>query len=386
MKKIILMAMAAAAVSACSKSEPTPQVEGQKEKLNILTSVGGTRAVVTGTTMPQGSAIGVHVTQGSGPATAYKGENYVAGGDNLEFGDNVRFDNTADASKWVSETAASAAANLMIGAEEGTVYAYYPYTATVTGVGTAATIPAAILASGDITTSTTGGAKHYDATEVDYLYYEPASARNTVSSATTATTPLTMEHAMASVSFRMYVSADAPVVSNGDNKYYLMGYTIKNKTSKTLFVADNTGVTMNIADGTITTTQTGGTITRTLNGSTGYALTRVAAANADAPEKDAMIWFSNLTFPITAIAHSTVNGLEISDDIEIVFSIKKGLNGTAENYTVDLVVDTTAGSDKWEAGKNYQYTVKLNAFSKLGIEQVTVTEWVDVVGGDITID
>ena len=392
MKRIIAIAMAVAAVTACNKNETAPGVEGQKQQLNILTSVSTSRAVVAGTALPQNSAIGVHVTQGSGPATAYAGENYVAGGSNLEYGQNVRFDNASNASEWVSQEAGGTAKYLMIGAEEGTVYGYYPYAATVTGVGADATIPAAVLASGNIDlTSAIAASKNYDATETDYLYYKPAAARATVKSTASTTAPLTLAHAMASVSFRMYVSKDAPVVNAGDDKYYLMGYTIKNKSGKTLFCADNTNVTMKIADGTLSIPNTGGEITRTLNSSTGYALTRVAAANANDSEKDNMVWFGNLTFPIATIAHSTVNGVEVSDDIEIVFSIKKGSTGTAANYVVPLVVktgnsDANLDSDKWLAGKNYQYTIKVNAFLALGIEQVTVTDWVDVVGGDITIE
>lgn len=394
MKRIIAIAMAVAAVTACNKNETAPGVEGQKQQLNILTSVSTSRAVVAGTTLPQGSAIGVHVTQGSAPVTAYVGENYPdAAGENLQSGQNVRFDNTSNVNEWVSEDGASNVKRLMIGAEEGTVYGYYPYTDALTGVGADATIPVKALLSGNIDLSSAAAAsKNYAAAEVDYLYYKPdASGRKTVKSASTTTAPLSMAHAMASVSFRMYVSHDAPAVNNGDANYYLMGYTIKNKTSKTLFVAtDDNSSTMKIADGTITT-GSGGEISRTLNAPSGYALHRVDLAEASDSEKGDLVWFGNLTFPIAAIAHSTVNSVEISNDIEIVFSIKKGSSGTPENYVVPLVVDLSNSnadlhSDKWLAGNNYQYTIRLNAFLALGIEQVSVAPWADVVGGDITIE
>lgn len=394
MKRIIAIAMAVAAVTACNKNETAPGVEGQKQQLNILTSVSTSRAVVAGTTLPQGSAIGVHVTQGSAPVTAYVGENYPdAAGENLQSGQNVRFDNTSNANEWVSEESGGSVKRLMIGAEEGTVYGYYPYADAVTGVGADATIPVNALLSGNIDLSSAiAASKNYAAAEVDYLYYKPdASGRKTVKSTSTTTAPLSMAHAMASVSFRMYVSSEAPIVNNGDANYYLMGYTIKNKTSKTLFVAtDDNSSTMKIADGTITT-GSGGEISRTLNAPNGYALTRVAAAEADGTEKGNMVWFGNLTFPIAAIGHSTVNGVEVSDDIEIVFSIKKGSSGTPENYVVPLVVDLSNGdanlhSDKWLAGNNYQYTIRLNAFLALGIEQVSVAPWADVLGGDMTIE
>lgn len=394
MKRIIAIAMAVAAVTACNKNETAPGVEGQKQQLNILTSVSTSRAVVAGTTLPQGSAIGVHVTQGSAPVTAYVGENYPdAAGENLQSGQNVRFDNTSNANEWVSEESGGSVKRLMIGAEEGTVYGYYPYADAVTGVGADATIPVNALLSGNIDLSSAiAASKNYAAAEVDYLYYKPdASGRKTVKSTSTTTAPLSMAHAMASVSFRMYVSSEAPIVNNGDANYYLMGYTIKNKTSKTLFVAtDDNSSTMKIADGAITT-GSGGEISRTLNAPSGYALHRVDLAEASDSEKGDLVWFGNLTFPIAAIAHSTVNSVEISNDIEIVFSIKKGSSGTPENYVVPLVVDLSNGdsnlhSDKWLAGNNYQYTIRLNAFLALGIEQVSVAPWVDVLGGDITIE
>lgn len=393
MKKILVMAMAAATVAACSKNEPAPVDNGQKQQLNVLTSVGGTRAVVAQNTLPQSSVIGVHVTQqGNSGTEVYKGQNYVAEGENLQNGENVRFDNTTDAGTWVSQNESNQVKKLMIGSKEGTVYGYYPYATAVEGVGDNATIPAGTLASGNIDLSSAGdGSQNYDDAEVDYLYYKPeAPGRATVSGTTTTVVKLTMAHAMASVSFRMYVSADAPIINNGDEYYYLMGYTIRNKSGNSA-IAAGADVKMNIADGTID--QSGATlatqITRTLNNGTGYKLTRVSGSNATDGDKNALVWFGHLTFPIETIAHTQKTG--VADDIEVVFEIKKGSSGSPANYTVPLAVttnvsDQTLSSDKWLAGRNYQYTVKLNAFLELGIEQVSVAEWISVTGGDMTIE
>lgn len=393
MKKIVALAMTAAVLSACTKSElstgPT-----SKEKLNILTTISS-KAIVDGTTLPKGSVIGVHVTQGAGGTlAAYAGQAYEPGGDNLQDGQNVRFDNAADASKWMSQSADAKAQNLMIGGETGTIYAYYPYTATVTGLGVAATIPVTIQQSGDIDLPVTpiAGTAYLNGDETDYLYYKPAAARATVSSKSTATATLSMAHTMARISFRVYVSGDAPLLTvqdNGSVDYILTGYVIKNKDSRTLLCAKNIDATMKIADGVVaTTTNTqGGQIERVikLNGTEGYPLTRVAAGDADETEKGKMIWFSNLTLPIATIASSTVNGKTVSNDLEIVFQMKKGSSGSEENYVVPLPV-IAGQSDKWEAGNNYQYTVKVNSAMALSIEQVTVAQWNDVVGGDTTIE
>lgn len=402
MNKIIFMALAAALVSSCSKEEETPEpYSGPTEQFNIFTSVlggratGNTRAVIAGTAMPAESAIGVQVTQNSGEEAAYTGIQSPNSEENDKRyinGQNIYF--KGGGSVWGSfAPSTSNAKGLYIGSEVGTVYAYYPYAQTVTGVGEVATVPVTMLNKADIVPGeVTEGKAYYATGETDYLYYAPtADGRATVSSTSKATATLTMAHAMASVSFRMYVSKDAPALTaeaNGDENYYLMGYTIQNKTDKTVLraVSGENYYEMKIADGTIAAkssqTDTGGTIERTINpetSPTGYALTRSTenGGTASETEKNKLIWFSNLILPVSSIAEG---------DIEVVFSIRKGskTNGNdAVNYAVPLVVTETSG--KWEAGKNYQYTVKLNAFLQLGITDVTVTDWVDVVGGDMVI-
>ena len=51
-------------------------------------------------------------------------------------------------------------------------------------------------------------------------------------------------------------------------------------------------------------------------------------------------------------------------------------------YALPFDVSTVTA---WEAGKNYTYTVKFTGNS-LSIETVTVTDWVEVVGGDMEIE
>ena len=419
MNKIIFMALAAALVSSCSKEEEKAlDINGPKEQLNILTRIQNTRAVVEGTTLPKGSVIGVHVTEpDSENEKVYVGQKFTGDATNLtilENGENVNF--TFGESNWDCKTSdGNGAAKLMIGATTGTIYAFYPRTTTtaITGIGKKATIPVTIENEGKIIVPENQNEKKNFTTEKenDWLYYKPSESatrvdgatRATVSSTTTATATLTMAHAMARVSFRMYVSKDAPTVGeSGDEKYYLMGYTIKNKQGKTLLCAHNKQestsraadidyIKMNIATGAITTEEgaKGGTIARTIfqtdEESAGYALTRFTGdAGTSGNDTGTLLQFSNLVVPIASISQETKPG--ISDDLEVVFSIRKGeaSNGSnVANYTVPLAVTET--STAWEAGKNYIYTVKLSAFLGLSIEQVTVEDWVDVVGGDMVI-
>lgn len=416
MKKIFVMALAVAAFTACSKEQENEPDNSPKEQLNILTTIN-TRALIEDATMPENSVIGVHVTQPDGGGVKiYAGENFVSGGTNLtpsneailETGANVNF--TFDGTNWNCKTNdGSGAAKLMIGSATGTLYAYYPYNKDAdfsTNMGENAVIPVTVETTGDINIDATPAAKsaYAAASEKDWLYYNPgATARATVSSASTTTAKLSMEHALARVSFRMYVSKDAPTLDPavvGDANYYLMGYTIKNKTGKELLCASNTGATMNIATGAITTTADtkGGTIVRNIkqNSVEGYALTRFSG-DITPEEKGDLIQVSNLVLPISDIASSLVNSINVSDDLEVVFTIRKGngANGTTaetKTFTIPLIVthETSGGakdgSDMWLAGKNYIYTVKLNAYLGLSIDEVTVTKWSEIVGGDMTID
>ena len=408
MKKILLMALAAAFITACSENEPMPEVNnGPSEQFNILTSVVGSRAtetpdgVIKGQSMPAGSVIGVQVTQGSGESVAaYAGMQPTASGaaEHYENGTNIYFKEGSGTWASYDPTSSTTAKKLYIGSEVGTVYAYYPYTTTVTNLGESATVPATVLTTGDIAPGTpTGGTAYYTAGEVDYLYYKPASDRATVSSTSKATATLTMHHAMASVSFRMYVSKNAPTIdkgSKGDENYYLMGYTIQNAQNKSVFKAasEQSGYTMNIATGAITATA-GGALARTINKdvtpTSGYALTRSTEESGTASDSElsGLPWFSNLVIPLDKITQG---------DIEVAFSIRKGSSTTDNNpisYVVPLTVKESTGdsgankdgSDMWLAGNNYQYTVKVNAFDELNITDVTVTKWVDVVGGDMEI-
>ena len=411
MKKLFVFAVAAATMVGCNENEnganESPVDLSQAQQLKVLTSVSNTtRTAVDGTTLPVGSAIGVMVTDEAGTAdfvpTATGNGN--ADGGYYTDGRNVRFANEAGENTWAAvNTEGQTKLLLFAGEEKGKVFGYYPYTedANVLGIGAATTVPVKILNSGNIivgedmgqgTLDGVDSKKAYTAEEeIDFMY----NTRNDIVGAkTTTTAKLTMNHAMARVSFRVYTSAEAQDAVQGetDSYYRLVGYTIKNKSNDQAegelhasfnYSADADATRMNIQDGTITGTIAGGEIARTIEG---YKMVR-SAANDETSNKtaaDASYRVSNLLFPL---ANITADDNNKSQNIEVVFSIQRMNADDTEaiapvGYALPFDVSTVTA---WEAGKNYTYTVKFTGNS-LSIETVTVTNWVEVVGGDMEIE
>ena len=411
MKKLCVFAVAAATMVGCNETEnganESPVDLSQAQQLKVLTSVSNTtRTAVDGTTLPVGSAIGVMVTDEAGTAdfvpTATGNGN--ADGGYYTDGRNVRFANEAGENTWAAvNTEGQTKLLLFAGEEKGKVFGYYPYTedANVLGIGAATTVPVKILNSGNIivgedmgqgTLDGVDSKKAYTAEEeIDFMY----NTRNDIVGAkTTTTAKLTMNHAMARVSFRVYTSAEAQDAVQGetDSYYRLVGYTIKNKSNDQAegelhasfnYSADADATRMNIQDGTITGTIAGGEIARTIEG---YKMVR-SAANDETSNKtaaDASYRVSNLLFPL---ANITADANNKSQNIEVVFSIQRMNADDTEaiapvGYALPFDVSTVTA---WEAGKNYTYTVKFTGNS-LSIETVTVTDWVEVVGGDMEIE
>lgn len=418
MKKFFALALAATAVVACSKSEnggngdePTP---GQAQQLKVLTSISTqTKTAVDGVVLPQGSAIGVHVvTAEANPddATVFiptKKSDYDGFlGSYYDDGKNVRFENATGVNTWTSTTEnGDAKLLLFMGSETAQVYGYYPYTddANIVGEGTTATVPVTILNAGTITVgneldpSDPGAPDEFDdklaytaPEEVDYMYDATEDPNNKVGAQTTTTAKLTLKHALSRVSFRMYVSADAQQAIQSDNtsEYHFVGYVIKNKSGQSELKASTVegGATMNISNGTIVGDKVGGEISRTIKG---YKMER-STTNDDEANKiaaDNSYRVSNLMFPHKDNL-STTDGKK-TDKIEVVFMIARSAAGGANmsepiGYALPFAIET-GKSEKWEAGKNYTYTVKFTG-NALSIETVTVEDWVEVAGGNMEIE
>lgn len=419
MKKLFVFALAAAAIVGCNKSENggNDSAVDQGQQLKVLTSVSTqTKTAVDGNVLPKGSAIGVHVVDGADESKVFepakKSDHTGFLGSYYDDGKNVRFENATGVNTWTS-TAADGNAKLLLfsGDEAGRVYGYYPYTddANLVGVGANATVPVTILNTGTITVGdeldpSTGSANNPDefddklaytaADEIDYMFDATLNPANKVGAQTTTTANLTLKHALSRVSFRMYVSADAQQAVQGedqaDSKYKFVGYVIKNKSGQSELKAstEDAGATMKISDGTIVGDKVGGEISRTIEG---YIMKKAekSETDQDAADKaaaDDSYRVSNLMFPHATLT-ATADGKK-TDKIEVVFMIarvdKDGIASEPVGHALPFAVEA-GQSDKWEAGKNYTYTVKFTG-NALSIETVTVTDWVEVVGGNMEIE
>lgn len=423
MKKLFVFALAAAAIVGCSKNENGGNDSAvdlsQAQQLKVLTSVSNTtRTAVDGTTLPVGSAIGVMVTDEAGTADfnpTNKTGNGNADGGYYSDGRNIRFANEAGENTWASvNTQGQTKLLLFAGEEKGKIFGYYPYTddANVLGIGAATTIPVKILNSGNIVVGDEPGQGTLDGEdskfaytaeeEIDFMY----NTRNDVVGAKTTTTArLAMNHALSRVSFRIYTSKEAQNAVEGEEEsyYQFVGYTIKNKSNDQAegelhasfkYTADADATRMNIQDGTITNTIAGGEIARTIEG---YKMVRSTADDTDNNKiaADASYRVSNLLFPLDNISADENNH---SKNIEVVISIQRmkadgtkptttdkdgaTVNIAPVGYALPFDVSTVTA---WEAGKNYTYTIKFTGNS-LSIETVTVTDWVEVVGGNMEIE
>ncbi|EXZ05300.1 fimbrillin family protein [Bacteroides fragilis] len=286
----------------------------------------------------------------------------------------------------------SATDKIYLSAEEATIYAHYPaYQPGNNGeFQSSGTALKATNSSGEYTESSTisisvfpgksgdanakidfnptdnsesnssGSAKILAASgEVDYMYADQgstgvkASYKNGSDSKTGKVT-LAMKHALAMVSFRVY--ADHTYKNTGA----FTKLVLANKSGGTTILNNGASPTMKIKDGTITAGSSPVAVTYTRD-IANYMLPKAAADTdqARATAKNSAKKASILVLPESTVDKSTVEATLTID---------------AQDYKVAL----PGSGSKWEAGKNYLYTVKLSG-SELVISSVTVTQWTTVV-------
>lgn len=364
MKSVLFPVLLLALVGAgCSDDEtPLNPDEGGNypQSLSIQASVltsdavsEGTRAIVYGTAFPNASQIGVHVAQGTSsdpsgnqgqPGVPYSTEYYT----------NQMFE--FDGSVWTPDT------DYHLSADKGTVYAYYPFdeNAHFTAPGMD-TVRVFIQPTGSITVQSGSAATDHInnsgaitapvAAEKDFMFYRPVGNRAIVSNRQQTVT-LTMQHALAQVSFRLIKASNYPGAG------IFTRYEISDAGGKSLITTSATASVMSIVDGSITLdAPVKGTISREItNYQLGYELAEATIV-------------SNLAYPVPTIS---------AGDLTVVFHID------GEDYAAQLPV-TAGTSDAWMAGKNYLYSVTLNG-TGIEVTSVSITDWNNVDAGEIEIE
>lgn len=204
--------------------------------------------------------------------------------------------------------------------------------------------------------------------EVDYMW---ATSNPTTVDNGKGTNPkgknaaLTMKHALALISFRVY--------NDGTYKYNsaLTQIKLENVAAGTT-LSDANGHQMNIATGKISAgSATAATYTRKVSG---YTMIQVKAgtnnattASTDEAAALASNKLSMLVLPAAAVA---------ADQVKATFTID------GVDYSVNLTAPD--GAKSWLQGMNYIYNVKLGG-QGLTIGTITVTDWSPVDGGDMEI-
>ena len=194
--------------------------------------------------------------------------------------------------------------------------------------------------------------------EVDSMYADQgstgvkASYKNGDTNKTGKVT-LTMKHALAMVSFRVY--ADHTYKNTGA----FTKLVLANKSGGTTILNNGASPAMKIKDGTITLGSSPAAVTYTRD-IANYTLSKATADTdqARATAKNNARKASILVLPENTADKSTVEATLTIDN---------------QDYKVALPGSNSA----WEAGKNYLYTVKLSG-SELVISSVTVTQWTTV--------
>lgn len=225
---------------------------------------------------------------------------------------------------------------ILLSAEIADVYAYYPSTLTLSDADaqSGSTLPLSLLTAETAIELPSGGftgGKTYTASaETDYLWATPVRASNGKAANPKGTTyqiNLTMNHALAQICFRIY--KDATYTNAG----VLTKIQVKNlKTGDAL--------KMNISNGNITMgKETTTTFTRT-PGNSGYTLTTLGPS----PDPSAL---DNLpAFGILVLPDATTN--------------KSGMSACFIIDGKEYAVAFSGTEKKWEAGKNYRYTICLS--------------------------
>ena len=333
------------AFTACSSDDEMPSqmanVNGTELTVQTVGVAGvNTKSGITANAFSNGEKLGVYIYRGSDAAAIDAGNRKYndATSTGLKPTENVPYQQGIG-----TDGGWGAAQKIILSNVKGTVYAYYPYAASNTD-DTRLAIPISVAT--DQGNGQTDGKKDYeiatDQYQYDYMWATPVPNKSNADPSAS----LTMNHALAMISFK-FVQTDDPTVAYpgvGD----VTKIELKNKSGKS---AIKTGdATMSIKDGSLNLTSAVATSSIVLQPTENPLINEAAAAKLP----------RLLLYPNSAVA---------GDDAEVTLTID------GNNYTLPIP-ELTGG---WTRGNNYLYTITLKG-SGLEISNVTITQWVNQTG------
>ncbi|MBP1631142.1 MAG: hypothetical protein H6Q15_2035 [Bacteroidetes bacterium] len=333
MKDIVKLAMISTFVFlSCEKQDNMENVH-KRVPLSVKAGISiepTTKAIVSGTTFPDGTKIGVQVLKNS------DGNTYETGALT-----NIEFTYASANTSW------SSSSGFNLSNTTGKVYAYHPYASQGTNYALFNTIPATLPSEEE------------NGNDTDYMYATPIiEADKLVSNATGKNSAsLTMNHALAQISFVVY-KENYPG-SGSFTQFKIEDAAATNWIILSKAVDDD--LIMNITSGAITGGAKG-ILTRNLSIP---CILSTTPPSADVNVLRTQVNATALVAPTSAIG---------AGEIKFTFTVD-GKSSTASNTS----------SVTWERGKQYIYKVKLSG-TGLSISSVTVTDWTPSAGDDIVIN
>ena len=327
------------AFTACSSDDEMPSqmanVNGTELTVQTVGVAGvNTKSGITANAFSNGEKLGVYIYRGSDAAAIDAG--------NRKYNDatSTGLKSTENVPYYQSSTTWAADQKIILSNVKGTVYAYYPYAASNTD-DTRLAIP--IRVATDQGDGQTDGLKDYaDQNQYDYMWATPVTNKSNADPSAS----LTMNHALAMISFKFVQTDDPAVAYPGVGE--VTKIELKNKAGKT---AIKTGdATMSIKDGSLDLDQAVSTSSIVLQPTENPLINEAAAAKLP----------RLLLYPNSAVA---------GDDAEVTLTID------GNNYTLPI----PKLDEGWTRGNNYLYTITLKG-SGLEISNVTITQWVNQTG------
>ena len=348
------------------------QIELGVNKVGVEQAI--TRSGISATAFSGTESLGLFIfDQSISSGAAQAADNYLKGGVATPTL-NIQYQRTVGTSvTW------EAATPIILSSTVGKVYAYYPW---AEGNTNATAIPVTVAA--DQGTGQSDGTADANG-QTDYMWATPVADKSNAAGAANHTVDLTMNHALAMVSFNIQQAASAADLYPGLG--LVSSIVLENTAAATQNVVRTGSGTMNLNNGTITKAYDA----LDANAITVVPTNRTAAGsnmvqNAATVGTGAGHKMSDGTTDYTQAYQPRVLVYPFQDDTNGIKTGEVQVTATVDgsDYTVSLPA-ISADNKGWLPGYNYLYTLTMKG-TGLVVEDVTITAWVPSVQGEFDLN